>query len=274
VPTMLASVDGTAARFMVTLVVAVGLAIIPLLRASTIDLRLPGMTTALVSTGFATLTLLVLTHTSDLMLGSLPTPPLDLIRAVVIVSVPAAVAVAAWMLATGRRRIGTTAAGSGVAALSAGVLGLADVVDPIELVSVPLALALLAIGAVRLSEKAGARSWPWLAPGTAVLLVSSLLAIDSAGEPLWRALALGVLATSIFVLSLRLKLQAPFVVSGVLLLVHLLVQSWPLLELVGEAVEWWIWLGLAGVAVVALAARYERRLQSARNLATRISQLR
>ncbi len=102
----------------------------------------------------------------------------------------------------------------------------------------------------------------------------SLLAIDATGEPLWRAVALGVVAAAVFVLALRMKLQAPFVIGGVVLLVHLLVQSWPLLELVGDAVEWWVWLGLAGVAVIALGARYERRLQNVRTVAVRISQLR
>jgi hypothetical protein len=113
-----------------------------------------------------------------------------------------------------------------------------------------------------------------LAPGLALLLLPSLLAIDGAGEPLWRAVALGLVAAAVFGAGLRLRLQAPFVLGGAALLVHLLVQSWPLLELVGRAVEWWLWLGLAGVVIVALAARYERRLQNARDLARRISELR
>ncbi|MDO9591504.1 MAG: hypothetical protein Q7J04_10210, partial [Microcella sp.] len=274
VPTALASVDGTATRFVVVAIVATVLAMAPLLRTGSIDARLPLMTAALVSTGVSVIGLLTLTHTFDLLLGDAPATGVDLVRAVAIVALPAVAAVGAWMLATSHLRAGATAAGAGVSALSAGLLGLAEVVDPIELASLALAVALLAIGAVRLSEHPPARSWPWLAPGVGALLVPSLLAIDGAGEPLWRAVALGVVAASVFVLALRLKLQAPFVIGGVVLLVHLLVQSWPLLELVGEAVEWWIWLGLAGVVVVALAARYERRLKNVRDVAVRISQLR
>ncbi len=274
VPTALASIDGTWARYVAVAVAAIGLAIVPLLRPATIDASLPRMSSALVATGFSALGLLTIAHTVDLVsVGALATGA-ELVRAVVIVALPAAAAVAAWMLATGRLRDAVTAAGTGVTALSAGLLGLAGIVDPIELVSLPLAACLLAIGAMRLSDQPASRSWPWLGPGVAVLLVPSLLAIDTAGEPLWRAVALGVVAAAVFVLALRLQLQAPFVIGGIVLLVHLLVQSWPLLELVGETVEWWVWLGLAGIAVIALGARYERRLQNVRTVAVRISHLR
>ena len=74
--------------------------------------------------------------------------------------------------------------------------------------------------------------------------------------------------------ALSRKLQAPFVLSGIVLLVHLLVQSWPLLNVVGRAVEWWIWPGLLGLLVVILAARFERRVQNVRTMAARIRDLR
>ncbi|MBX9473091.1 SCO7613 C-terminal domain-containing membrane protein [Microcella sp.] len=274
VPTALASVDGTWARYVAVAVVAIALAIVPLLRPATIDAHVPRLSSALVATGFAALGLLTIAHTLDLVaVGALATGA-ELVRAVVIVALPAAASVAAWMLATGRLRDAVTAAGTGVTALSAGLLGLTGIVDPVELVSLPLAACLLAIGAMKLSDEPTARSWPWLGPGVAVLLVPSLLAIDAVGEPLWRAVALGVVAAGVFVLALRLTLQAPFVIGGTVLLVHLLVQSWPLLELVGDTVEWWVWLGLAGIAVIALGARYERRLQNVRAVAVRISHLR
>jgi hypothetical protein len=274
VPTALASVDGTWARYVIVAISALLLTIVPLVRASAIDARLPRMSGALVATGVVALGVLTISHTVDLVVAAAPATGVDLVRAVVVVALPAAAAVATWILATGRLRAAVTSAGTGVTAISAGLLGLANVVDPVELVSLPLAASLLAIGAMHLSDERAARSWPWSAPGVAVLLVPSLLAIDSVGEPLWRAIALGVVALAVFVVALRLKLQAPFVIGGTVLLVHLLVQSWPLLELVGDAVEWWIWLGLAGVLVVALAARYERRLQNVRDVAVRISQLR
>ena len=91
---------------------------------------------------------------------------------------------------------------------------------------------------------------------------------------LWRVVALGVVATAVFVGGVVRRLRAPVLIGGGVLLVHLVVQSWPLLRTIGESVEWWLWLGLAGIAVVAIAARYERRLQDARALVRRIRDLR
>lgn len=173
-----------------------------------------------------------------------------------------------------RLRDGIVAALLGSGAISAAGLALSGAVPEVETVSASIALAAVAVGALRLARTPSARSWPWLAPGLVLLLAPSLLAIDGAGEPLWRAVAIGVVAASVFAVGLWLRLQAPFVLGGTALLIHLLVQSWPLLEQVGRAVEWWLWLGLAGVIVVALAARYERRLQNARDIARRISDLR
>lgn len=173
-----------------------------------------------------------------------------------------------------RLRDGIVAALLGSGAISAAGLALSGAVPEVETVSAPIALATLAVGALRLARTPSARSWPWLAPGLVLLLAPSLLAIDGAGEPLWRAVAIGVVAAIVFAVGLWLRLQAPFVLGGTALLIRLLVQSWPLLEQVGRAVEWWLWLGLAGVIVVALAARYERRLQNARDIARRISDLR
>jgi len=183
-------------------------------------------------------------------------------------------ALLAWFTAPGRARMVVTVTSAGLAALTAGTLGLLDAVQPVELVSVPLAVGLLGIGTLQLASHDRARSWPWLGPGILALLVPPLLAIDAAGEPLWRAVALGIVALIVFLIGLQRRLQAPFVIAGTVLLIHLLVQSWPLLEQVGRALEWWIWLGLAGVLVVVIAARYERRAQNVRDLARRIADLR
>lgn len=275
-PSAVQSVEGTDARVIVVAVAAVALTVVPLLAERRIDARLPGMSTALVGAGLATLALLALAHALDLIVvaGGAALAGSALLRAALVVIVPSAVAVAVRLLADGRLRDAATAATIGTAALSAGALGLVGAVDPVELVSVPLALALLAIGTLHLDTVPAARSWPWLGPGFVALLVPSLLAIDGAGEPLWRAVALGVAGASVFVGALWRRLQAPFVIGGSVLLVHLLVQSWPLLDLVGRSVEWWLWLGLAGVLIIAIAARFERRLQNVRDTAARISQLR
>lgn len=275
-PSAVQSVEGTDARAIVVALVAVALVIAPLLAERRIDADLPGMSTALVSAGLAALSVLALAHTIDLLIDAAGTQLEGgaLLRAALVVIVLSALAVAVRVLAEGRLRDAATAAAIGVAALCAGVLGLTGAINPIELVSLPLALALLAIGTVHLDAEPAARSWPWLGPGFVVLMAPSLMAIDGAGEPLWRAVALGATAASVFIGGLWRRLQAPFVLGGSALLIHLVVQSWPLLDLVGRSVEWWLWLGLGGVLIIVLAARYERRLQNVREAASRIAELR
>lgn len=268
--------DGSVLRAIAVTLTAVALTTIPLIAARPLDAALPHMSEALAATGLGVLSALAVAHTIDIVAvtGGAALAGAALWRASLVVIVPSAVAIAVRLLATGRLRDLGPLVTLGVTALCATALGLSGAVDTVELVSVPLAIAALVIGARHLARAEHARSWPWLAPGLVVLLAPSLLAIDGAGEPLWRAVAIGVTAASVFVIGLRMRLQAAFVLGGTALLIHLLVQSWPLLSLVGRATEWWLWLGLAGVLIIALAARYERRLQNARDLATRIAQLR
>lgn len=275
-PSAVQSGDGPEIRDIIVALVAVALVMTPLLAERRIDAGLYGMSAALVGAGLATVAVVALTHTITLLTtsGGSSLAGAELLRAALVVIVLCAVAVSARVLAEGRLRDIATTTALGVAALCAGALGLVGAVDPVELVSLPLALALLAIGTLHLDAEPAARSWLWLAPGFVALFAPSLVAIDGAAEPLWRSVALGVAAAVVFVGGLWRRLQAPFVIGGTVLLVHLFVQAWPLLRQVGSALEWWLWLGLAGVLVVIIAARYERRLQNVRNVASHIAQLR
>jgi len=195
------------------------------------------------------------------------------VRAVLLVVVLAGIGLGAWFAEGSTERTLISAGGLGLAALVAAALGIAAIVDPVELLSLPVALALLAVGTLALERDERARSGRWLTPGLVILLVPSLIAVESSPD-LWRVVGLGVVATAVFVGGVVRRLRAPVLVGGIVLLLHLLVQSWPLLRTIGESVEWWLWLGLAGIAVVAIAARYERRLQDARALVRRIRDLR
>ncbi|WBM79169.1 hypothetical protein KIV56_11875 [Cryobacterium breve] len=144
---------------------------------------------------------------------------------------------------------------------------------PIEIVSVPLALALVTSGWLHLEATPSARSWPWLAPGLLVLLGPSLL-LDVTESPLWRVVGLGVLALGVLLAGLRQRLQAPFVLGAVVLLVHGLAQLWPWIALAYEAVAWWLWLGIGGTLLIVLAARYEQRIRNLKQIALGISSLR
>ena len=164
-----------------------------------------------------------------------------------------------------------------VAIGAAGVMVVAGfgqgVPDPIEIVSIPLAIALVASGLLQLDRSPSAGSWPWLAPGLLVLLVPSLL-LDLSYSPLWRVVGLGVLAVAVLVIGTVRRLQAPFLIGAVVLLVHGLAQLWPWISLAYGAVPWWLWLGIGGVLLIVLAARYEQRIQNLKTVALRVSALR
>ena len=46
------------------------------------------------------------------------------------------------------------------------------------------------------------------------------------------------------------RLQAPLLLGGGVLLAHAIVQLWPWITQLYEAVWWWLWLGVAGVLLV------------------------
>lgn len=146
-------------------------------------------------------------------------------------------------------------------------------VDPFDLVTAPIGLAFVAAGAVAMRRSPGLGSWPALGAGLAILLVPPLLA-DFLDPELWRNVALGVVALATLLAGVTLRLQAPFVLGGGVLLVHAIVQLWPAITWLYEAVWWWLWLGIAGVLLVVLAATYERQLRLARSTISSIGALR
>ncbi|MFP5290298.1 MAG: SCO7613 C-terminal domain-containing membrane protein [Actinomycetes bacterium] len=274
-PLALASAEGPLLRALAVGVIASVVALAVAWRARELDARIPGLASTLAAAALVVLAVLAVVQSVDLAAsaGAGGLPIAEQMRGVLLVIVLATVAVGAWLAPEGRERDMVSAGAAGLGALAGGVLGVGGAVDPVELVSLPIALALLAIGTLRLERDERTRSAVWLTPGLVLLLVPSLVAVDQ-DPALWRVVALGVVATAVAVGGAIRRLQAPLLIGTTVLLVHLLVQSWPLLEDIGRSVEWWLWLGLAGVIVVASAARYERRLQNARDLVRRIRDLR
>jgi hypothetical protein len=196
------------------------------------------------------------------------------LRALLLVSLLGALHVLSTTTAT--RPFGGSVLGwtSLATAAAAGGLALAiGAVDPFDLVTVPIGVALVVSGAVRLRRSPELGSWPALGPGLAVLLVPALIA-DWSDPVLWRLVALGTVALAAVVAGAMLRLQAPFVLGGVVLLVHAIVQLWPWIRLLYEAVWWWLWLGIAGALLIVIAATYERQLRLARGAVRTISSLR
>ncbi|KFF59588.1 hypothetical protein JF66_10255 [Cryobacterium sp. MLB-32] len=199
--------------------------------------------------------------------------PLATARAVTLVWLLAGVHLALLWLDRSRegRQLGWIAVSLAGCAALAGVLHAAA--DPLEILTVPLAVALLLSGWLHLERTPAARSWRWCAPGLLLLLVPSLLS-DVGGSALWRIVALGVVAVIVVVTGLVRRLQAPFVIGAVVLLIHGTAQLWPWISLAYGAVPWWLWLGVGGILLIVLAARYEQRIRNLTSIALKISALR
>ena len=160
--------------------------------------------------------------------------------------------------------------GAGIAVIGALLTG---AIHPVELGTIPVAGALVVTGALTLSRTPAARTWPWLAPGVAVLLVPSLIATAD-HPPVWRLVGLGVGGVTIIIVSAVLRLQAPFLVAVVVVLIHAIATFAPQIRAIYESVEWWLWFVPVGIAVVVFAARFEKSVLRMRSVAMRIRALR
>jgi hypothetical protein len=195
------------------------------------------------------------------------------IRAITLVLLFSALHVIAFLVSRAplTRLVAVTAiAYAAIAAIAAAAL---EALGTVEFASLPIALALLVTGFTQLRSVPTARSWAWLAPGTTVLLVPSLLAtIDE--RPLWRLVGLGVVGVGAVVFAVARRLQAPFVIGVVVVLIHGIATFLPQLRAAYEFVPWWLWLGAGGVLLIVLAARYEQRIRNLRSVAMKFAALR
>ncbi len=193
-------------------------------------------------------------------------------RAAVTILLLTAAAVAGALL---HRRIG---AALGIAAwVAVGVVAVVAVFTggarPFEVVTFAPALGLLVLGIRRLRLEASVRSWPALGPGLALATIPSLLH-DFGPNDLWRIVALGVVAVALVVIGATRRLQAPLILGTVVLLVHAVAQLWPWIAGAYDAVPWWLWVGLGGVLLIVIAARYERQLKALRTAYAAVAGLR
>ncbi|MFC5999837.1 SCO7613 C-terminal domain-containing membrane protein, partial [Quadrisphaera sp. GCM10027208] len=164
-----------------------------------------------------------------------------------------------------------TVAGFALAAL--GVLVARGATDLDEAPVALLALGLLVVGTLRMRREAPSRSWPSLGPGLLLLLGPPLL-LSWTDPVAWRVAGLAVVAAAVVAAGAALGWQAPLLLGGGVLVLHAAVQTWPALVGFYEAVPRWVSLGLAGAALLALGARYERRVRDLRALQTRVAAMR
>lgn len=181
------------------------------------------------------------------------------VRVLLIMVVLSAAGTAGWAL---RPRSGLVLLGAaGAFALVTAASTAPSVITMIEVITLPPALAGLAVGIARMRAEPARRSWPALGGWLALLTLPSLAYDFDADAALWRVIALGTVAIVLVVVGAVRALQAPLVVGSVVLLVHAIAQLWPWIAAAYVAF-WWLWLGLGGVALIFLAARYEKRMRA------------
>lgn len=156
----------------------------------------------------------------------------------------------------------------------------------VEAFSLPLGVALIAVGVIVMIGKCepvrrGFTSWPvgfngsWrvLSPGMAVLFLPSILATGTDPQT-WRAIMVIALALlAILTGSLR-KLGAPFILGIVVLPLENITVFAAQIGHTISATSWWITLATAGAVLLVIAVTYERRTGGERGVAARLRDLR
>ncbi|MGC3861929.1 SCO7613 C-terminal domain-containing membrane protein [Micromonospora chersina] len=157
---------------------------------------------------------------------------------------------------TPARRWGLAAVAGGSELLGGWLLLAAGGVAVLEAYTLPAAALALGAGLLALRSRPGLISWLALGPGLGAALLPSLLSVLAAPDPQpGRRLALGLVALGAVLGGAARRWQAPVLLGAATLVplaLHELARGWDLLPR-------WIFLGLGGLALIALAATYERR---------------
>ncbi|TWG15992.1 hypothetical protein FHU34_111317 [Micromonospora taraxaci] len=183
------------------------------------------------------------------------------------------VAVAVRLLRRGEsagRRWAFAGIAAGSELLGAWVLLAAGGVTVLEAYTLPAAGLALGAGLLALRTRPGLTSWPALGPGLVAALAPSLVSVLVGPDPQpWRRLLLGAAALGAVLAGATRRWQAPVLLGGgvlALLALHELARGWDLLPR-------WIYLGVGGLALVALAATYERRRRDLARLRAAVGRL-
>ncbi|MGC4817433.1 SCO7613 C-terminal domain-containing membrane protein [Micromonospora sp. DT63] len=169
----------------------------------------------------------------------------------------------------GRRwRFAAIAAGSEL--IGAWVLLAAGGVSVVEAYTLPAAGLALGAGLLALRTRPGLTSWPALGPGLVAALLPSLVSVLAGPDPQpWRRLLLGAAALVVVLAGASRRWQAPVLLGGAVLAVlalHEIARGWDLLPR-------WIYLGAGGLALIGLAASYERRRRDLARLRAAVARL-
>jgi hypothetical protein len=155
----------------------------------------------------------------------------------------------------------------------------------VEAFSLPLGLALLAVGIIAMRSTTRPRrslnSWPigfagsWrlLTPGIVVTFLPSILATGTDPQTLRAILVIALALVAILIGSLR-KLGAPFLLGIIVLPLENITVFAAQIGHTISATSWWITLATAGAVLLVIAVTYERRSGGERRVAARLRDLR
>ncbi|NES28759.1 hypothetical protein GCE86_20630 [Micromonospora terminaliae] len=169
------------------------------------------------------------------------------------------------------RRWGLAAVAGGSELLGGWLLLAAGGVAVLEAYTLPAAALALGAGLLALRTRPGLNSWLALGPGLGAALLPSLVSVLAApdAQPA-RRLALGLVALGAVLGGAVRRWQAPVLLGAATLVplaLHELARGWDLLPR-------WIFLGLGGLALIALAATYERRRRDVARLRAAVGGMR
>ncbi|WP_023590370.1 SCO7613 C-terminal domain-containing membrane protein [Streptomyces thermolilacinus] len=143
-------------------------------------------------------------------------------------------------------------------------LALWDVTVP-EVYALPVALPALVVGALRRKRDAGTGSWAAYGPGLGAGLLPSLCAVWGDAGSL-RPLLLGAAALAVTLGGAHMRLQAPLLLGGGVLLLVAAHELAPYVAQVVGVLPRWLPPALAGLLLLMVGATYERRLRELRRL--------
>ncbi|MFG1831503.1 SCO7613 C-terminal domain-containing membrane protein [Micromonospora chersina] len=168
-------------------------------------------------------------------------------------------------------RWGFAAVAGGSELLGGWLLLAAGGVAVLEAYTLPAAALALGAGLLALRSRPGLNSWLALGPGLGAALLPSLVSVLAAPDPQpARRLALGLVALGAVLGGAARRWQAPVLLGAATLVplaLHELARGWDLLPR-------WIFLGLGGLALIALAATYERRRRDVARLRAAVGGMR